>query len=73
MTDLRPLPLGPQWKELLGFANRHSPELYESAEAVTDNQWHDALHDGAICRGISPSIGELGALAGHIDRLAYAT
>jgi hypothetical protein len=36
MTDARPLQLGQDWKERLGLANRRSPELYESAEAVTD-------------------------------------
>jgi N-6 DNA methylase len=36
MTDVRPLSLDQKWKEQLGLANRRSPELYESAEVVTD-------------------------------------
>lgn len=36
MTNVRPLSLGPEWKARLGLANRRSPELYESAEDVTD-------------------------------------
>jgi hypothetical protein len=36
VTDAQPLPLGQEWKGRLGLANRRSPELYESPEAVTD-------------------------------------
>src|SRR5688572_25672742 len=36
MTQARPLLLGQEWKERLGLANRRSPALYESSEAVTD-------------------------------------
>jgi hypothetical protein len=36
VSDIGSVPLRPEWKERLGLANRHSPELYESAAAVTD-------------------------------------
>lgn len=36
MSDVRPLPLEPEWKERLGLTNRHGPEFYETSDAVTD-------------------------------------
>ncbi len=36
MTDVRPLPLAQEWKDQLGLANRHSPELYETSASATD-------------------------------------
>ena len=36
MTTAATSPLGPEWKDRLGLTNRRSPELYETAEAVTE-------------------------------------
>jgi hypothetical protein len=36
MTTAPASALAPEWKERLGLTHRHSPELYESADAVSD-------------------------------------
>jgi hypothetical protein len=36
MSDVRTLPLEPEWKERLGLTNRRVPEFYETADAVVD-------------------------------------
>src|SRR5579863_1707848 len=36
MSEIRAHPLEADWKERLGLTNRHEPELYEAADAVTD-------------------------------------
>ena len=45
--------LTPEWKTRLGLAHRHSPELYESAEAVSDVPHAPAIRTALTDMGIS--------------------
>lgn len=53
MTDAPVLPLGSEWKERLGLADRGAPELYELAEAVADGAHALAIRTALDDLGLS--------------------
>lgn len=76
MTTTVTSALGPKWKDLLGLTHRRSPELYESAEAVSDVPHAPAIRAALTELGVSaifcvqgvPTVAILEA--DHYDRAA---
>lgn len=53
MTTAATSPLGPEWKDRLGLTNRRSPELYETAEAVSNVPHAPAIRASLTEMGLS--------------------
>jgi len=53
MTSFQGIQLGQEWKSRLGLSTRHSPDLYETAEAVADTPHAVAIRSALRDLGIS--------------------
>ncbi|MER8658469.1 N-6 DNA methylase [Mesorhizobium sp. M0847] len=53
MTTVLASALAPEWKDRLGLTHRHSPELYESADAVSDVPHAPAIRAALNEMGVS--------------------